>query len=273
MFGVVLVYFVCVIFRIVEYFVLHTDRTIVGEAIIHKLLGILVMIIAAKRLGYSAEEIGFTKGKSFWNILKGLAFGICVFILAYATEITILVSQGRFDSLKVFVSAYAIDKNIGNRTEFIFFLICIIGNIVNVVMEEGLFRGLFMKMLSNKQTLIKAACVSSLLFGLWHVVSPIRNYIEGTSSMGGMIMNCLMLFITSTLVGFKFVMLTSGTGNLYMAMGDHFVNNTIVNLLHVMSSTGGDEMMVVRVSVAQTVSFIAVLIWYIIKRKNGRSDI
>ena len=85
-------------------------------------------------------------------------------------------------------------------------------------------------------------------------------------------MNCLMLFITSTLVGFKFVMLTSGTGNLYMAMGDHFVNNTIVNLLHVMSNTGGDEMMVVRVLVAQTVSFIAVLIWYIKKRKR-QSDI
>ena len=53
------------------------------------------------------------------------------------------------------------------------------------------------------------------------------------------------------------------TGSLYMAMGDHFVNNTIVNLLHVVSDTGVDEMMVVRVSIAQSVSFIVVLIRYI----------
>ena len=55
----------------------------------------------------------------------------------------------------------------------------------------------------------------------------------------------------------------------YMAMGDHFVNNTIVNLLHVLSDTGADEMMTIRVSVAQTISFIAVLVWYIRKMSQG----
>lgn len=82
-------------------------------------------------------------------------------------------------------------------------------------------------------------------------------------SMGGMIANIAMLVGTSALVGFKFAMLTKMTGNLYMAMGDHFVNNTIVNLLHVVSATGVDEMMAVRVAIAQSVSFILVLICFI----------
>lgn len=82
-------------------------------------------------------------------------------------------------------------------------------------------------------------------------------------SMGGMIANIAMLVGTSALVGFKFAMLTKMTGSLYMAMGDHFVNNTIVNLLHVVSATGVDEMMAVRVAIAQSVSFILVLICFI----------
>ena len=36
----------------------------------------------------------------------------------------------------------------------------------------------------------------------------------------------------STLVGLKLAMITYMEGNLYMGMDDHFVNNTIVNLLH-----------------------------------------
>ena len=54
-------------------------------------------------------------------------------------------------------------------------------------------------------------------------------------------------------------MITYMEGNLYMGMADHFVNNTIVNLLHIESSTGADEMMFLRITVAQTISFLIIL--------------
>ena len=130
-------------------------------------------------------------------------------------------------------------------------------------MEEGIFRGLFIKLLEQKHSFVVSAIISSCLFGFWHMIGPVRNYVDETMSMNGMIANIAMLVITSTLVGFKFAMLTKMTGSLYMAMGDHFVNNTIVNLLHVVSDTGADEMMVVRVAIAQSVSFILVLLCYI----------
>lgn len=95
------------------------------------------------------------------------------------------------------------------------------------------------------------------------MIGPIRNYVDETMSFNSMIANIIMLVITSAFVGFKFAMLTQMTGSLYMAMGDHFVNNTIVNLLHVVSNSGADEMMVVRVAIAQSVSCILVLICYI----------
>ena len=42
-----------------------------------------------------------------------------------------------------------------------------------------------------------------------------------------------MLIVSSTLVGLKLAMITYMESNLYMGMADHFVNNTIVNLLHI----------------------------------------
>lgn len=85
-----------------------------------------------------------------------------------------------------------------------------------------------------------------------------------------MIANIIMLVVTSSLVGFKFALMTKITGNLYMALGDHFVNNTIVNILHVVSDTSADELMFVRLTIAQSVSCILVLVRYLQKcyRKN-----
>ena len=257
------IYLLCYTFRILEYFVWRTDQTWVGEAIVHKLIGIVVLFEVLSFVKLTPTKIGFVKDKAFSTLLKGIAFGSGVFILAYGVEIMIAVLQGTFCSLRLYVSTYAISQNTGYRTKVLFFLICIIGNIVNVVMEEGVFRGLFIKLLEQRHSFVVSALISSCLFGFWHMIGPIRNYADGTMSMYGMIANIAMLVGTSALVGFKFAMLSRMTGSLYMAMGDHFVNNTMVNLLHVVSDTGVDEMMVVRVTIAQSVSFIVVLICYI----------
>lgn len=261
-------YVLCYFFRILEYFVLRTDQTWVGEAIVHKVLGIVILFGVSACVKFTVPQIGFVKEKAFLNLLKGLAFGCGVFVIAYGVEIMVAIFQDSFNSLQLYVSTYAISQNTGYRTEFLFFLICIIGNIINVIMEEGIFRGLFTKLLEQKYSFVVSAIIASCLFGFWHMIGPIRNYVDETMSMNGMIANIVMLVVTSALVGFKFAMLTKMTGSLYMAMGDHFVNNTIVNLLHVVSDTGTDVLMVVRVAIAQSVSFILVLICYICRYRK-----
>ncbi len=195
-------------------------------------------------------------------MLRGLVLGLCTFAVAYTVESLIIVNRGNFESLKIYVSTYAVGQNIGQRTQALFFMICIAGNIINVVMEEGIFRGLFGKILGQKYSFIVSALIASALFGFWHIVGPVRNYFDGESSTDGMIASAVMLIFTSALVGFKFALITKMTGNIFMAMGDHFVNNTIVNLLHVLSERGADELMSVRVAIAQTLSFAAVLLWF-----------
>ena len=267
---VLIIYLICFMFRILEYFILRTDRTFWGEAFIHKLIGIAVLFVVIKLFDFTFKEIGFAKGKTILCISKGLAFGLVIFVLAYSAEILVLALHGNFKTLALYVSAYSVDGNIGHQTALVFFAICIVGNIINVVMEEGMFRGLFPKLLEHKYTFIISAVIASVLFGMWHIMAPIRDYYDGTMSMSGFIANSVMLVITSALVGFKFAMITKLTGNLYMAMGDHFVNNTIVNILHVISTSGTDELMILRISIAQSVSFIIVLIWYFVARHKKR---
>lgn len=269
---VITIYCICFLFRAFEYFVLRTDQTVLGEAVVHKLIGIAVLFASAKLCHFKPSEIGFVNSKVIYNLLKGLAFGIGVFFVAYSAEILILVTQANFQGLNLYVSAYAVDGNVGNQTAFMFFALCIVGNIINVVMEEGIFRGLFQKILEKKYSFVVAAVIASSLFGLWHIMSLLRSYCDGTMSTGGFVANSVMLITTSALVGFKFVMMTKLTGNLYMAMGDHFVNNTIVNVLHVVSDTGADQMQVVRIAIAQSMSFVTVLIWYLMKKKEVRAN-
>lgn len=267
--AVLAIYFICYGFRVFEYFILRTDKTWVGEAVVHKLTGIVILFAAVGFLRETLADIGLARKGRLRNIGKGLFFGIGVFIIAYAVEIMMAIAGGTFVSLQVYVSTYAVDQNLGHRTEWLFYIICIVGNMVNVFMEEGIFRGLFQKILEKKYSFMCSALIASVLFGLWHIVGPIRNYFDGVSGVEGMIANAIMLTVTSALVGFKFALLTKLTGSLYMAMGDHFVNNTIVNILHVVSETGVDEMMFVRITIAQSVSFLLVLICYI-RREHKR---
>lgn len=266
--AVLIIYVICFAFRALEYFVISTDRTFFGEAFIHKLIGIGIMIAAVFIFHYRFEDIGFKTGKSFFDILKGLIFGIAVFTVAYGTEIIILAASNNLQAVEFYVTAYSVDAGTEVKRTGIFFLVCAIGNVINVLMEEGVFRGLFQKMLSDKYKWLIAGIIASLLFGLWHIMAPLRSLIEGNKTVGGFIGESAMLIGTSALVGFKFVLMGKITGNLYMGMGDHFVNNTIVNILHVINKENeADQLQVIRISIAQSVSFIAVLIWFFIDKK------
>lgn len=266
--AVLIIYLLCFSFRVCEYFILRTDQTFWGEAFVHKLIGIVILCMTVKITSFTFKEVGFSKENIMQNLLKGLLFGLSMFAFAYSIEVIICVLQGNFESLQLYVTAYAVDGNIGHQTTLIFFTICIVGNIINVIMEEGVFRGLFQQILQKKYSFILSAIIASCLFGLWHMIAPIRNYYDGTSSISGFMFNIAILVVTSGLIGFKFALLTRMTGNLYMAMGDHFVNNTIVNILHVVSTTGNDELQFVRITIAQTLSFIVVLIYYLKKHQK-----
>lgn len=260
------VFCICFVFRFIEYMLIQTDRSILGEAFIHKLLGIAVMSVMLKLLQLKLSDIGFTKKAVLKSTCFGLIIGIAAFVIAYGIEFIMLMSAGNTPELKLYVTAYSINGNIGESTDLIFFLICIVGNIINVIMEEGMFRGLYLNILERKSSFTFAAVISSAFFGLWHIMAPLRSYIEGDMQFGSFFMACLMQILTTGLMGFMLCLLVKISGNLYIAMATHFFNNTIVNLLHVTSSVGADEYQFLRITIAQTLTFIFALIIYFLQK-------
>jgi membrane protease YdiL (CAAX protease family) len=263
-----LFYLVCFFFRAIEYIVIRTDQSIIGEAFIHKLIGIGLLFVAVRFLQYKWNAVGFCADRLIKGVCFGLLFGGAAFGIAYGAEIIMQISAGNTPALRFYAASYAISGNPVIQDGALFILICIIGNIINVVMEEGVFRGLFIRLAETKYSFTKACLFSASLFGLWHIAQPARNLLGGVQSPMGALMMGLMLVITSALAGIQFALLYKLTGALWLGMAAHFVNNAIVNLLHVVTVSGIDELQTVRISIAQTLSFVAVLIIYLIKNRS-----
>ncbi len=271
---ILLFFFVCSVFRAIEYFVIRTDQSIIGEAFLHKLIGIGLLAAAIHFLGLRWSDIGFRAESALKGVCYGLVFGVAVFAVAYSVEMLINYLAGNMPSLQFYLTSYTVDGNRAMQGGVTFILICILGNVINVIMEEGIFRGLFIRLAEQKYSFLKACIIASLLFGFWHIAAPVRNVVDGVQSPMGAFMMGLMLVGTSILAGIQYVMLYKMTGALWVSMALHFVNNTSVNLLHVVTTSGADEMQTIRLTITGTISFIIVFVmfWFHRIKQQAKND-
>ena len=129
-------------------------------------------------------------------------------------------------------------------------------------MEEGLFRGFYIEYINKKYDIRKAIFISALLFGLWHLITPIRSLIDGDMNFISFIIMSVGYVVLSGIMGIKWRLLYKMTGSVWMGLADHFFNNCIVtNLLNVVTSTGVDEMQIDRGLIGELTSFVAILIY------------
>lgn len=264
------IFTLCLSVRFVEYFLIETDKTAIGENVLHKVVGIIILAFVLKRINLSWSDIGFQRNGLVSNILKGLLLGSACFTISYWLELTILALQGNPAHLEIYISSFSLTGSQIKNTDVLFFMLCVLFNVINVWMEEGIFRGLFIQILSKSKPFMRANFIAALLFGIWHIIMPIRSFVNGEMSFAAMVLMGIGYIILAGVMGIKWGLLYRLTGNIWVGLGDHLFNNTVAtNMLHVISLRGADELQIIRIMAAQIISFAFVLVIYYCRNRKG----
>lgn len=259
----IILFVVCGSARMIEYFVIKTDETIFAENFLHKAFGIAVLAIVLHFRGDTWKSIGFIKDKMVSDLLKGFLLGGGCFLVAYSIECLMLYQTNQNVSFAFYISGFTLNGEAIRHDGFLFLLLCIVLNIINVWMEEGVFRGLFMKILTEKRSFIRAVFLIAFLFGIWHWVMPLRDYVQGNISLVGSLIMGIGYIVLAGIMSIKWSLLYKMTGALWMGLGDHLFNNVIVtNLLHVISNGEADSMQIIRIMIGQMLSFSIITLCY-----------
>ena len=260
-----LIFIICSVARLIEYFYIRTDETFLSENFLHKLFGILLLwgILSICKLRW--KDIGFSPDGIVSGIGKGLLFGLVCSIFAYAIESFTLFFLHSNVHLSFYASGFSLTNEKGTQAGILFIMLSVLFNLINVWMEEGVFRGLFTKILEGI-SYRKSLFFIAFLFGIWHLAMPLRDYLQGESSLISLITMGIGYVILAGMMSIKWSLLYKMTDSLWLGLGDHLFNNLASNLVHVVSNSDVDSFQIVRILLWQLLSFAIVLSIY--KRKS-----
>ena len=159
-----MMFILLMIVRAIEIIFVKTDQTWVGENILHKICCILLVWIALDMLRLHWSDLGFSKKGLLTGLKYGLALGVSTFFLSYIAEFIVLLVIGKHPSLRFYITNFSLTQTHTNGSSLLAVIVCMIGNIVNVFAEEGLFRGLFCKIGIQSYSQKTANTIQALLF-------------------------------------------------------------------------------------------------------------
>lgn len=255
---------IAMIFRLLDIFVFKLDD-LWGEIIVSKIIGFIIVLIFVKLVGESLKDIGFNFINKKSIIIIGGIFTAFLLVACYLFEIMMFRNKGPVLKLA------AIDPKAGVSGGLWFAFFLLMGNVVNCFMEEGLFRGILIPMLSKKYSIRMTILLQGLLFGLWHIPWAFKWYqsgiVEGTSGfIMAFVMNCIPMIFMGIVWGVMYYY----TDSIWAPWISHFITNSVLNLLH--TNYGGelDSGMFIRMALFQTVMFA--LIPVIIKTSKALNE-
>lgn len=263
----------CSLCEYIEFLFIRTDQTMLADNIGTKFFCILAVAILLKYSGLHLTDIGFRAKGVVKGILSGLALGLITFGLSYAVEILILQAQGHRVSLKFFVTNFALT---GASTQlsasFAALLICVAVNVINVLAEEGLFRGIILKLGTDRFGFSFANWLQAGLFGIWHIVMVVLSVYDGLMNVPTATIMAIGYVVLAGILGLEWGMCVSISGTLWIGISEHFFNNFIGNTLHVVTERGVDELQIARIVLSNLLSLAIVLVVNRRLKKRGTAS-
>ena len=111
-----IIFVICSLARLFEYFYMRTDETFLSENFLHKLFGILLLwgILSICKLKW--KDIGFTSDGIVSGIGNGLLFGLVCSIFAYIVECIVLLFRHGNVHLSFYASGFSLTDEKGFLT-------------------------------------------------------------------------------------------------------------------------------------------------------------
>ena len=226
-------FIIALLLRVLDIFVFHLDE-ILGEIILSKSLGLVLIIVYVWKAGRKLSDIGFqTQALGRSLLIGGITIG-GLFALSYGVQLIALISGGQ--QAKLVLSA--IDPKTGMAGGFAFALWLVFGNIINAGMEEGLFRGVMLTHFRARFNPWVAMGLQAALFTSWHLVWPLKHFLTGEADSGQAIFEAVGLLVSTGIGGLVFGWLYYKTNNIWSAFLAHFINNTIMNIVFIQTANG-----------------------------------
>ncbi|MFX0043369.1 MAG: CPBP family intramembrane glutamic endopeptidase [Candidatus Hodarchaeota archaeon] len=257
----IIIAFLCLVLRIIDTFVLPV-AVLVGELIISKALGFILIVIYLWSINQRLNAIGIYKRNAGKAVVIGCSVVAIMLVMYYSVILIVTSSSGVEGSLK-FVPT---DPKTGKEGDFYFALWLIFGNIVNVFMEEGLFRGLMTRKFLDRMSFWKTNFLQAFLFGIWHITWPIKDFLDGDLSFGGLIMQSIMATFSALLVGLIWGYMYFKTASLFASLLCHYFFNSTLNLIAFVSTSGQENIVDNAVTLAGAIALlVGLLSIYLIK--------
>jgi membrane protease YdiL (CAAX protease family) len=222
-----------ILIKVLDTLVLRLDE-LLGEAILTKSLGFVLILAYVWICGRKLRDIGFKSRFVGKALLLAFVCFISLYIVAFAAQIIALRIGGEDAGL----GFSAVDYRTGMSGGLLFGAWLLLGNLVNSAMEEGLFRGVMLRHFMRRYSPWRAILLAAGLFALWHMTGPIKILIDVEASSGQAAFEAVSLLIATSIAGIVYGYLYLKTDNLWAPFLAHTINNTIFNLLFIRTGAG-----------------------------------
>jgi len=218
-------------FKIVDTFVLRLDERL-GEIILCKALGFGLVLLFLWAVGRGPGAIGLHSRRLGPSLIIAVTVTLLAHVVGYGVEFAMLQASG---SQPAFYLG-AIDPKAGVMGGLLFALWLVVGNVINSSMEEGLYRGVMLRLFRINLTAWRANWLQAALFGAWHLPWVLKWYQTGRIETGGEILMALFSnFVPQVLMGLVWGYMYLKTDSLWAPWVAHTIANSASNVLHVSS--------------------------------------
>ncbi len=256
---------VALAFRLIDIFGLRLDENL-GEIILSKVLGFALVVVFVWIAGRKLKDIGFHSRFLYSSLLLGILITSIAFIFGYGIEFISQLQNGAHPVLHF----DAIDPKAGVSGGILFGIWLVVGNCVNSFMEEGLFRGLMIRLFRIRLSFWKTNWLQAFLFGLWHLPWVLKWYQTGKVVTPGEITIAIIAnFLPQLFMGIVWGYLYLKTNNIWAAWIAHTLTNSTLNLLHITTVEGLDSGITIRMIVYVIVALLSL---FPLKRLTTRSQ-